>query len=80
MFDYVIDLFKHGTDYCFGSSPLLNRDYQSLFRIRSTWGKILLKKNIALSFEDAQGGTDAIRELLRWEGEGHKTSHVLASD
>jgi len=59
--------------------PLLNRDYRSLFKFRSTWGKVLLRKNIATSFEDAQRGNDAIRELLRCEGEGHKTPHVLAS-
>jgi hypothetical protein len=80
VFDYAIDLFKYGTNRHFGCSPLLNRDYLSLFKIRSTWGKVILRKNITPSFEDAQGGNDAIRELLRCEEEGHKTPHVLASN
>jgi hypothetical protein len=48
----------------FSCFPLLNHDYQSLFKIRSTWGKVLLRENISLSFEDAHRGNDTVREFL----------------
>jgi hypothetical protein len=76
VFDHVVDLFNHVTTRRFGCSPLLNRDYQSFFKIRSIWGKVLLRENIAPSFEDTQRGNDAVRELLRFNREGH----VLASN
>lgn len=53
-FDHAIDPSNHVTNRSSGCSPLLNRDYQSLLKMRRTWGKILLRKNIAPSFEEVK--------------------------
>ena len=52
-------------------SPLLNHDYQSLLKFRSTWENVLLRENIAPSFEDSHRGNDIIREFRRCEERGH---------
>ena len=39
--DHAVDCFVDAIDRHLGYSPLLNRDYQSFFKVRSTQGKVL---------------------------------------
>jgi hypothetical protein len=50
--DHTVDRFVDTINCRFNYPPLLIYDYQSLFEFRSTRGKVQLRKNIALSFED----------------------------
>jgi hypothetical protein len=48
---YTIDRYVDAVDSRFSYSPLLNRNYGSLFHVRSAREKVLSRKNIAPSFE-----------------------------
>jgi len=50
IFDFAINLFKHGINRRFGCSPLLNHDYQNLFKILEYLGKSSTKEEYSFKF------------------------------
>jgi hypothetical protein len=47
----AVDRFVDAVDRCFSGSPLLNRDCESLFKVRRARGKVLSRKNMPPSLE-----------------------------
>jgi hypothetical protein len=73
---HAVNRFISAIDCRFSCSPLLSYDYRSLFEVQSTRGKVLLRKNMALSFEDTLPSGTCITGVSPGKG-GSLDSNVM---
>jgi hypothetical protein len=72
---HVVDRFVDAIDRRFSGSPLLNRDCESLFEVRSARGEALSPKNMALSLQGDSDPRNMHSESFAEAEEGPRHPH-----